>query len=171
MKSAAMREYDGELVPNTSNPYQWPYQVPGTQLPTDSAERKNLPIATGFLDYFPDAIADVARLSKLGNDKHNPGQPLHWNRSLSADHADCLMRHFVERGKVDTDRVRHSTKVAWRALAILQLELEAARGVPPERPIGPDDLRFSTDERLVTVQAHDDLHTEYDDRGFGEGQL
>jgi hypothetical protein len=32
-----------------------------------------------------------------------------------------------EAGTVDTDGVRHSTKVAWRALAALQLELEASK--------------------------------------------
>jgi hypothetical protein len=98
-----------------------------TALPTDSDERKGLPIATGCIDYFPDAFVDIARLSKIGNDKHNPGQPLHWNRPLSKDHADALMRHFIGRGMVDTDGVRHSTKVAWRALAILQLELETRK--------------------------------------------
>lgn len=95
------------------------------KLPTDAAERKNIPIATGCIDYFPDAIAAVAELSKIGNDQHNPGQPLHWDRSKSTDEADALMRHFVQRGTLDTDKVRHSTKVAWRALALLQKEIEA----------------------------------------------
>lgn len=95
-------------------------------LPTDSEDRKNLPIATGVLDYFPRALAEVARASKAGNDKHCPGQPLHWDRAKSTDEADCLIRHFLERGTVDTDGVRHSAKVAWRALALLEKELEAA---------------------------------------------
>ena len=95
------------------------------RLPTVASERKAIPIATGFVDYFPLAIAAVAELSRIGNDQHNPGQPLHWARGKSMDQADCLMRHFMERGTVDSDKVRHSTKVAWRALAILQLELEA----------------------------------------------
>ena len=95
-------------------------------LTTDSDERKELPIATGVLDYFPLALAEVARCSKVGNDKHNPGQPLHWDRAKSTDESDCLIRHFLERGTVDTDGIRHSAKVAWRALALLQKELEAA---------------------------------------------
>jgi hypothetical protein len=101
-----------------------------SNLPNDPKARKNIPLATGCLDYFPDALAAVAELSKLGNDKHNPGQPLHWSRGKSNDHPDCLARHFVERGKIDMVEgvaVRHSTEVAWRALAILQLELEAAK--------------------------------------------
>lgn len=97
------------------------------RLPTDAATRKGIPIATGFIDYFPDAIAAVAELSKVANEQHNPGQPLHWDRSKSTDEADALMRHFLERGGVDTDGIRHSAKVAWRALALLQKELEAAR--------------------------------------------
>tara|TARA_R110000868_G_scaffold157974_1_gene385617 strand:- start:638 stop:937 length:300 start_codon:yes stop_codon:yes gene_type:complete len=96
-------------------------------LPIDKGARKNIPIATGCLDYFPDAIAAVATLSKVGNDQHNPGEPLHWARGKSHDQPDCLMRHFMERGTLDDDGQRHSAKVAWRALAILQLEIENDR--------------------------------------------
>lgn len=97
-------------------------------LPVQAAARKAIPIATGFIDYFPDAIAAVAELSRIGNDQHNPGKPLHWDRSKSGDESDALMRHFLQRGTVDTDGVRHSTKVAWRAMALLQKEIEASRG-------------------------------------------
>ncbi len=93
-------------------------------LPTEADDRKALPIATGVLDYFPDALAAVAHCSKVGNDQHNPGKPLHWDRSKSRDEADALIRHFLERGTVDADGVRHSAKVAWRALALLQKEIE-----------------------------------------------
>lgn len=99
----------------------------GMHLSTDSTKRKDVPIVTGVLDYFPDALADVARLSKIGNDKHNPGQPLHWSRGKSDDHADCIGRHMVDRGVIDTDGVLHDTKVAWRALAQLQLAIEKLR--------------------------------------------
>lgn len=94
-------------------------------LPTVAAARKEVPIATGFIDYFPDAIAAVAHLSKVGNDQHNPGTPVRWDRSKSGDEGDALMRHFLERGTSDTDGIRHSAKVAWRALAMLQKEIEA----------------------------------------------
>lgn len=96
-------------------------------LPKDAQGRKDLPITTGVLDYFPDALAEVARCSKVGNDQHNPGQPLHWAKEKSTDEADALVRHLLERGTVDTDGVRHSAKVAWRALALLQRELDAER--------------------------------------------
>lgn len=90
----------------------------------DSDKRKDLPIATGVLDYFPAALAALAAHSKAGNDKHNPGQPMHWARDKSTDHADCIARHLIERGGFDSDGYRHSTALAWRALALLQTELE-----------------------------------------------
>lgn len=96
-------------------------------LPTDPTARKYAPVATGVIDYFPDALVAIAALSRIGNEQHNPGKPLHWDRSKSGDESDALMRHFIERGTTDTDGARHSTKVAWRALAMLQKELEAAR--------------------------------------------
>ena len=101
-------------------------------LPTDPKERKAIPLASGVLDYFSSALVEVAKVSQAGNDQHNPGMPLHWSRGKSNDHADTMLRHFVERGAVDTDGKRHSAKMVWRALAILQLELEAD-GAPQAR--------------------------------------
>lgn len=118
----------GDIIPLTpaNNP------PPARTLTTNSAARKALPICTGVLDYFPDALADVARLSKIGNEKHNPGEPLHWQRDKSTDHADCIIRHQIDRGTIDTDGLLHDAKVAWRALAQLQLAIEKLRaeGVP-----------------------------------------
>ena len=96
-------------------------------LPEDKDLRKATPLCTGVLDYFPDALAAVAQVSKIGNDQHNPGEPLHWARGKSNDQEDCLLRHLVDRGTFDVDGARHSAKVAWRALAMLQLEIEADR--------------------------------------------
>lgn len=96
------------------------------KLPLGAQQRKGLPIATGFVDYFPDAMIAVAELSRVGNEQHNPGKPLHWDRSKSGDESDALMRHFLERGTIDSDGIRHSVKVAWRAMALLQKELENA---------------------------------------------
>lgn len=89
-----------------------------------AVERKERPVARGVLDYFPDALLEVARLSKIGNDQHNPGQEMHWAKEKSTDHADCILRHLIDRGTMDTDGVLHSAKVAWRALALLQTELD-----------------------------------------------
>lgn len=100
-----------------------------TTLPEGAAARKNYPIASGVLDYFPDAFVALAALSKKGSDQHNPGKPLFWDREKSGDEADTMMRHFLQRGTSDTDGVSHTVKVAWRALALLQKELEAKPNV------------------------------------------
>ena len=98
----------------------------GVKLPTDPKERKKIPIYSGVLKYFPDAIAAVAAVSFAGNEQHNPGEPLHWARHKSTDQEDTLARHLMEAGSIDSDGHRHSAKAAWRDLAILQLEIEAA---------------------------------------------
>ena len=99
-----------------------------------SQERKDRPMARGLLDYFPDALAEVAYVSMVGNEKHNPGQELHWSKGTSDDHADCVIRHLLDRGTWDeveingkVYRVRHSAYAAWRALANLQIEIESEK--------------------------------------------
>ena len=46
-------------------------------LPTDDKARKALPIWDGVVMYFPDSVAAVAEVSRLGNEQHNPGEKLH----------------------------------------------------------------------------------------------
>jgi hypothetical protein len=87
-------------------------------------ERKQMPVFSGVLKYFPDAIREVAKTSWIGNQQHHPNKPLHWDRSKSGDELDALSRHLMEAGEIDTDGIRHSAKVCWRALANLQKELE-----------------------------------------------
>jgi hypothetical protein len=119
-------------------------------LPDDALARKLVPLFSGCLAYFPSALVAVAALSARGNDQHNPGSPLHWDRSKSGDEADALVRHLLQRGTTDSDGIKHSTKVAWRALAALQKELEA-EGAPfapgasnTSKPIEPqfDELKL-----------------------------
>src|SRR5258708_6126159 len=93
-------------------------------LPSEAQERKKYPIATGVLDCFPAALAEIAKVSLHGNRQHNPGEPLHWARLKSTDQADTVIRHFLERGSFDSDGIRHTAKLAWLALALLHLELE-----------------------------------------------
>lgn len=125
------------IVPASGfRPAEVRYELPevyGGSTPDDSKLRKEAPIASGVFDYFPDALWEVARCSWAGNEKHNPGEHLHDARGKSKDDADCLMRHFKDRGKWDEIitkdgrriPVRHSAAVAWRALRILQKECEA----------------------------------------------
>lgn len=102
-------------------------------MPTSAADRKKIPLASGVLNYFPSALMEVAKVSYQGNLQHNgPDAPLHWAREKSTDQDDTIIRHFLERGKIDSDGMRHSAKLAWRALALLQLELEA-EGAPLAR--------------------------------------
>ena len=96
-------------------------------LPTDKQARKETPLYSGLLMYFPQACAAVAQLSYAANEQHNPGEPMHWAREKSSDHPDCLMRHLIEAGTIDDDGQPHTAKVAWRALAMLELELEGGR--------------------------------------------
>lgn len=88
--------------------------------PEDSAERKTYPVHSGVLRYFPAAIAKVAHQSWIGNEKHNPGEELHWARGKSDDHLDAAARHLTE-GDLPG--------AAWRILAALQLQCEA-EGAP-----------------------------------------
>jgi hypothetical protein len=88
--------------------------------------RKDRPLFRGCLDYFPDALMGVAEISRIGNEQHHPGAPLHWEKDKSSDHADCCARHLTDRGTKDSDGADHSGKAAWRALALYQTELEAA---------------------------------------------
>ena len=101
-----------------------------------SAERKQYPMTTGLMDYFPDALAMVSHISYLGNQKHNPGEELHWSRGKSMDHADCCARHLEQRGTLDSEKVRHSAQLVWRAMALLQEELEYEYGFSPPRGAG-----------------------------------
>tara|TARA_R110002096_G_scaffold43884_1_gene118167 strand:+ start:263 stop:571 length:309 start_codon:yes stop_codon:yes gene_type:complete len=89
-------------------------------------KRKETPIFSGVLKYFPDAIAEIAKCSFIGQQQHNPDKPLAWDRDKSGDELDALTRHLMDAGTFDTDGVRHSAKVAWRALANLQKEIERA---------------------------------------------
>lgn len=93
-------------------------------LPTDSKQRKDIPLARGCMDYFPDALCAIAAHSLRSNEKHNPGESLHWSKEKSTDHADCIARHLLERGKPDECGHSHTISLAWRALALLQSELD-----------------------------------------------
>ena len=90
-----------------------------------AAERKATPVFSGVLKYFPNALKEVSRCSKAGNDQHHPDKPLHWDMNKSKDELDALTRHLIDHSvnPVDTDGMLHLTKVAWRALAALERHL------------------------------------------------
>lgn len=100
-----------------------------------SAERKEMPVHTGVMLYFPDALAAVSRVSKKGNDKHNPGEPLGWQRHKSTDHTDCTARHMLSPCAMDPDSGElEMAHALWRLLAEVQLMEEqrlVAAGIRP----------------------------------------
>lgn len=98
------------------------------KLPTDPAERKTLQLYTFMFEYFPRAWLEVVRIARIGNQQHNPGEPLHWARGKSTDQMNALMNHLFDYGlgeKADTDGGKHLAKLIWRAMAQLQLDEEA----------------------------------------------
>lgn len=102
-----------------------------TILPPDSKSRKEFPLYSGVMKYFPDALLAISHVSYVGNVQHNgPNAPLHWAKEKSADEPDALSRHLVELAagqKLDTDGVPLLWKVGWRALAFIQRSIEADR--------------------------------------------
>lgn len=104
-------------------------------LPNDAKARKAVP-AGAVLDYFDSAWVEIAKALQDGNDQHNPGEELHWSRGKSSDHEHCIIRHYLQRGKLAVSPtgavIRHSTCMAIRALMFLQEELEA-NGAPLSR--------------------------------------
>jgi hypothetical protein len=96
---------------------------------SNSARRKAQPLFSGCMMYFPDALLAVSEHSRKANEKHNPGQPMHWSKEKSKDHADCIARHLLDIGPNWTDLdpelgSLHATALAWRALALLQTVIE-----------------------------------------------
>lgn len=111
------------------NPGQAEAVGPGDWLGSlTSAERKECALSRGLAAYFPDALALVARHSVRMNAKHNPGQPVHWSREKSNDHADCELRHLVatsvDPDVRDADGAYEMVCKAWRSLADLQMWAE-----------------------------------------------
>ena len=100
-----------------------------------SAQRKEYPITTGCFDYFRDALLLVSHVSYKGNQKHNPGEPLHWARAKSADEEDAIGRHLLNRYETDPEiGLEEASQLAWRALAFLQKLVEKKCNIKP--PVG-----------------------------------
>jgi hypothetical protein len=88
-------------------------------LPSDAQERKAIPVYTGFIKYFTDAIVEISKVSLKGGIQHGQTpETLHWDRSKSGDELDAMMRHLID---------EDWAQVAWRALANLQKQIERSR--------------------------------------------
>lgn len=138
-------------------------------LPVDSNERKNYALFSGCLRYFPAALAGVAKTSKLGNDKHNPGQEMHHARNKSGDHGDCIIRHLIDledliaskkRGESVTEEyiLNEVNSLAWRALALSQ-ELHEKFGSPlaPGAKNQNEVSANANDLHIAAEKAHEDI--------------
>lgn len=94
----------------------------------NAQDRKERPVFSGLLAYFPDACMEVAYCSYRSNEQHNPGTEMHWDKTKSIGKGDEIVRHLLDKDIFDTDGVRHRAKCAWRALELLQREIEAEKG-------------------------------------------
>lgn len=128
-------------------------------LPSDAAERNKYPMADGLLYYFPNALAEVSAVSRIGNEQHNPGEPMHWAREKSTDHANKIIRHLVDAGTIDKDGTRHTAKVAWRALAMLEDELIAEGRLPGRNAKITEPAAAGTWNCRICGLAKPHLHT------------
>lgn len=98
-----------------------------SSITTDAKARKLIPIHTTLFKYFPKAVSEIANCCVVGGAQHGQEiNDLHWDRSKSGGELDALCRHLLDAGYYDTDGIRHSAKIAFRALANLELELEAS---------------------------------------------
>lgn len=107
-------------------------------LPIDNKARKALPLWDFLMQYFPDAFVEVCKVAVVGNNQHNPGEPLHWAREKSTDQMNTAFRHLFDYGrgtKLDVDGVLHLAKAIWRLSAQLQLDVEASRAVVTDEPV------------------------------------
>jgi len=118
----------------------------------DKDERKTFPLYRGLFQYFPAALAEVAKVSHVGNQQHNPGQESFDNREKSNDDYDCMLRHLLEADELDDDDMLHAAKVAWRALRACQkiLERRGHEAAPAAR--WPESTK--NDYTFVPASAH-----------------
>lgn len=143
-------------------------------LPTDSNERKDVPLWAGLMRYFPASLAAVARISLKGDRKHNPentGLPFH-ARGKSTDHDDCVIRHTMDKTDLlaaierneyaDTEEkaqlidamLEEAACRAWRSLADYQ-ELAERFGRAPIAPGAKLPMRV-TQAFVDRVMAEDE---------------
>ena len=101
-------------------------RIEGDKEPTKAEDRKATPVYSGVLKYFPNALKEVSKCSLAGQKQHNHGNELYWDKNKSTDNEDALVRHLIDHSSnpLDDDGVLHLAKVAWRALASLEIYLE-----------------------------------------------
>jgi hypothetical protein len=134
-------------------------------LPEDDKARKNTPIFRMITRYFPKALREVTKVCVANNVRYSPDREpadITWARGKSPDQLGSLFRHILERTVDDkmfeltTDEVAEATGItrvyvlaeaSWRALAALELEIEAYEQVCS------DDLTKATLAEVATPAA------------------
>ncbi len=94
--------------------------------------RKEYPVLTAALMYFPHAFAELARCSYLANEQHNPGEPVHWDYTKSVGDGNELLRHLMDAlgpNPIDAEGVHHDVKVLWRAAELVERRIRRERGL------------------------------------------
>lgn len=97
-------------------------------------DSKKIPVVRGFLEYFPNAIAAVAEVSKFGATKYDWGNWRHVDNGVER-YTEALGRHFIAENEIDPESgLAHAAHTAWNAMARLELMLK-----------GPGNDSVSTD--------------------------
>lgn len=106
---------------NEKDPNNLDQHLPGAKL-----DKNKLNIYSLFIQYFPDAIKEVTKVSIYGANKYTP---FGWKKVTNGftRYTDALLRHLLEETKETIDpetNLLHAAQVAWNALARLQLLVE-----------------------------------------------
>jgi hypothetical protein len=101
-----------------------------------------------MLMYFPRTVAAIARHSLKANDKHNPGEPLHWARHKSTDQLNTALRHIMDHkmGVLTDGEYDNLVAAAWRICAACEIYLEMKDGI--------DAVGAWTEARAVRCPQH-----------------
>lgn len=98
----------------------------------DDDNREDYPLYDVLFGYFPAAMLMLAKWAKVGNDQHNPGEPLGWARDKSTDHTNKILRHLVDYDQKESNGFYEAVPLLWRAAALVQ-ELYEKEGWPEGR--------------------------------------
>jgi hypothetical protein len=123
---------------------------------TDQTLKQNkgkVPVYQGCLMYFPRALQAVSQVSEYGTKKYDvPFTTQGWRLVPADELRDALVRHILDRvidgdvNSVDGDLL-HQAQVAWEALAVLEVMLEANAKAKSDNPIYavPGGLAFAAE--------------------------
>lgn len=89
----------------------------------DDDKREQYPLYDGLFAYFPAALLEVSRWSRVGGAKYNQDK-LRWVREKSVDHENKILRHLLDARQTDENGFVEAVALAWRALALCQTILE-----------------------------------------------